>query len=218
MIPDTSWSNLLDTQMGEYVMSRIDTNPSLMYHNGSHVRRLYAKAKEWRLNYDASLDAAILWHDAIYDNQPEKEARSAELVKEAAKAMPQWFESLEIDQIVELIMTTKDHTVSPGISSLMIKLDLAELGDPERRRINFWDILRESQELYEINELTASLNTLKFMSTFRTTIENNLDMDKNSRLFDGDGIQFWENILDGITESAQMANEVFLKNRPEKKK
>lgn len=198
---DTEWSKLLDSDLGDYVMSRMDSNPSLKYHNGDHVRRLYEIAKKWRIPYDINLDAAILFHDAVYDNQPDKELRSAELVKETAVSMPEWFEDIDVSETNKMILTTAGHKVIPEVSPLMLKLDLAELGDDNRREENFWNILQESRNLYDIDTPTAAQGTLTFMRPFLVTMYEN-------RSSDVDDTDYWNEIIRGVEETLTMATTI----------
>lgn len=201
------WSKLLQTPMGEYVMDRM-SNPSLTYHNCEHIKRIYNQANIWQLPYDIDLDAAVLFHDSVYDNQPSKEFRSAELVLETAKSMPEWFEGIDVDHVVDLIMTTEKHKCDEEINFLMIKLDLADLGDPVQCRINFWDILRESCNLYEITPYQAAQGTIDFMTGFAATIDDNLRIDYHSSDFIDDGAIYWKRVREGVQDTLNMAYTV----------
>jgi hypothetical protein len=191
MKSDTSWSKLIHTEMGSYVRDRM-SNELLTYHNINHIERLYAKANEWGIPYDSSLDGAILWHDAVYDAAPDKEIRSAALAMQCAQDNPDWFKHLNLVEINAQILSTVDHTVTPDVCSTMIKLDLAELGDPVRRRKNFWAILQESINLYGTGEDTACDNMAKFMDNFALTIKAN-----STQLSEVHDQDFWNDILVG---------------------
>jgi hypothetical protein len=203
---DTSWSRLIDSDMGDYVMDNIN-DPRLRYHNGNHVRRLYAKANEWGLKYDPNLDAAILWHDAVYDSATDKEVRSAELMNKTAELMPDWFESVYLDPTTEMILSTISHNVSTAKNSLMIKLDLAELGDPELCKVNFWDIQEEGIALSsgELDRTDVATNTIKFMTHFKIILQDNAALEYDDDKFDGDGNQFWTAVINGADTTILMA-------------
>lgn len=200
---DTSWSKLLTSDMGDYVMSVMDKTPSLKYHNGDHVRRIYQTALSWGVPYDVDLDAAILWHDAVYDSQPEKERRSVDLAQEVARAVPDWFVGTDLGAVGAMIMSTVTHKIGPGVNNWLIRLDLAELADPEARVINFNNIIAESCELYEIKKHTAAINTSKFMIEFVKTIEKNTTLDKDHAVF-------WTGVQAGCLHTVELADDIVI--------
>lgn len=202
-----SWSQLINTTMGEYVASRM-SNPSLTYHNFGHIQRLYAKAAEWNLPYDINLDCAILWHDSVYDALPDKELRSAELVRETYFTMPHWFDDIDLPEVTSMILNTMSHNVMPEVNSLMLKLDLAELGDSLRMKENFWSILQESQNLYEIGVSDAAKGTLDFMAVFAIVMDKNHNDDFHSEQFIGDGDEYWTKVCDGVKITSIMASTI----------
>jgi len=205
---DTSWSRLLHTEMGDFVMDVMDNKPELTYHNGGHVRRMYDRARQWRLPYDCALDAAILWHDSVYDSEPDKELRSAEWLRDTAREYPEWFVDVPIARASEMILTTINHIIIPEVSSHLIKLDLFELGIPERQNENFWNIISESRKLYDIDNLTAAQKTVDFMRQFATVVSENAVTDFWSNDFAGDGDKFWPGIVRGVEDTRLMAQTI----------
>jgi hypothetical protein len=199
---DTSWSKLLHTDMGSYVRDRM-SDPLLTYHNINHIERLYAKANEWGIPYDSSLDGAILWHDAVYDAAPHKEARSAVLAIQCAQDNPDWFEHLDLVEINAQILSTAEHKVTSNVCSTMIKLDLAELGDPVRRRENFWAILQESINLYGMDAVTACNGTVQFMDKLALTMKANRA--QPSEMLHR---SFWNDILEGCATVSLMGSTI----------
>lgn len=203
----SDWSNLVNSDMGHYVASCMD-NSDLKYHNFKHIERLYEKALEWELSYDCNLDCAILWHDSVYDAQPDKEIRSAELMEKISKENPQWFEGIDIQIVKEMILATVTHTLPPTTAGIMIKLDLADLAEPARARENFWSLLQESINLYKISPAKAAQGTLDFMSKFAIIVEHNRTAGHWDRDFIGDGDQYWDDVSKGIKMNQHMADTV----------
>lgn len=201
---DTSWSKLIDTQMGNYVNVLMDVTHKT-YHNFDHIKRLYALAKKWNLPYDLNLDAAILWHDSVYDALPDKEIRSAKAMMNIFDKHPEWFEGIVLARVSALIHSTINHVIDLKDDNLMIKLDLAELGDPVKAKENFWNILEESQALYNIDIATAAKGTVDFMSKFAIVVDNNWAKD-----FDNDqgGDNYWEDVSDGVKMTKLMAETI----------
>lgn len=117
------WTQLHDTPLWTAAKAQYDSNPLRFFHDFSHVGRLYHHAAvTYGFAYDLDLDKAILAHDVIYDDAPEKELRSADWLmlhdpdpSEAAYAH---------------IMRTARHQV--GTDNRILLLDLADLGDMSR--------------------------------------------------------------------------------------
>lgn len=210
---NNKWSRLIDTEMGEFVLDYMDSNSALKYHNSEHIRRLYAWAQEWGLEYDPVLDAAILWHDSIYDDQPDKEIRSAVFMAQKMIENPHWLTDTglpgyNIGEVQDLIRTTIDHRVSNIHSSLLIKLDLADLTLSDVSRDNFWKLIQEGQKLYGVTAPQAAQNTITFLSNFLTTINANcLDQTFHNE-FPGDGEMFWNDVENNVKQSISMAKTI----------
>lgn len=202
MITDTSWSKLLHTDMGEYVRVAM-SNPLLTYHNINHIERLYAKAKEWNLPYDCTLDATILWHDAVYDADPKKELRSAALAIKCSQDHPAWFEHIDLAEMTATILSTEEHMLNNFVSPLMIKLDLAELGDSRQRKVNFWNVVQEAKNLYQVDASTACESIFNFMTEFSKTQTNNKY--RTSEMYNS---AYWDSVIDGCDITALMAETV----------
>jgi len=206
-LTDTSWSRLIDTEMGQYVADQM-SNPSRTYHNIDHISRLYEMAKYWRLAYDPNLDCAILWHDVVYDALPDKELRSAELLMENAASMAHWFDGIDTKEVNKLILSTVSHQLHSEVDGLMIKLDLAELGKPKQCEENFWNIMQESINLYDVSPRDAAQGTLDFMRHFAITVSKNAVYGFWENQFVDDGDRYWSRVQAGVTQTQTMAGAV----------
>lgn len=196
---DASWSRLLDTEMGELVTHYMD-DPRRKYHNINHVRRLYELANTLKIPYYAKLDAAILWHDVVYDEHPDKEVRSAELLKETAQEYPEWFRDFSVTQTNEMILNTITHRYIPQIDPWLIRLDTYDLSiDPQRYK-NFWLLIDEAMELYDISICDAAKGTKDFMRPFFYIMRDNARKDYT---FDR-----WDDIADGCDSVIYLADTV----------
>jgi predicted metal-dependent HD superfamily phosphohydrolase len=194
---NTHWSQLYQTDMGQHVARLMET-PHRQYHNIVHVQRLYRHAKRLQVPYNINLDCAILWHDAIYDSEPEKEYRSAEAMREMAKAQPEWFAGVDINEAATLIVNTIEHVYTPQVNPWMIRLDTVELSDPDLRYENFWSLMAEARELYGIDNPTAAQGTIDFMEHFRETLLINAERDF-------DFVLEWSQAAEGCTDVITMA-------------
>lgn len=73
------WSKIQNTELAGEALLLITQNAwnGCEYHNLLHVDEMYEYLEENNEPYDEALDWAILFHDIVYDNQPDKESRSA---------------------------------------------------------------------------------------------------------------------------------------------
>lgn len=112
--------------------------PGRHYHGLAHVEALLALAERHRAAIAdfAALEAAIWFHDAIYDSRrQDNEARSAALAREwlAGRAEPE-----RLDRIAAMIEATRTHrlpdgedTAARGDAALLLDMDLSILAAPE---------------------------------------------------------------------------------------
>lgn len=195
------WSYLAYTDMGYYVLDAMASNPCLLYHNDKHIEKLYCHAAQADIEYDVNLDAAILWHDAVYDNQPEKERRSVDLMLETAYAMPHWFEELDLTLISEMIMTTVTHKIDEVEMSTLAKLDLMDLTDPQTAYNNFHLLLQEGRLLYGKTTQEVAKATSDFLKNLHGTMLHNMEVDVEDH-------KYWHRVADGVAQTILMANTV----------
>jgi len=196
---DASWSKLLHSEMGEFVAEYMD-DPRRKYHNINHVRRLYEIANLLNIPYYSKLDLAILWHDVVYDEHPDKEIRSAELLKETAQEYPEWFEGVIVSSANEMILNTINHKYIPQIDPWLIRLDTTDLSYTQQRYENFWLIVDEAKELYGIDFIQAAKNTIDFMEEFYKVAEYNIERDLQYGV--------WRDIRSGCEDVSYIAQAV----------
>ncbi len=107
------------------------------YHGLAHIEALLALAAEYRpiLSDPQAVEAAIWFHDAIYDSRAkDNEARSAELARES---LADRIAPARIERISAMIEATATHQVpdlgSPDANrdaALFLDMDLSILGTP----------------------------------------------------------------------------------------
>ena len=112
--------------------------PGRHYHGLAHAEALLALAERHRAAIAdfAALEAAIWFHDAIYDSRrQDNEARSAALAREwlAGRAEPE-----RLDRIAAMIEATRTHrlpdgedTAARGDAALLLDMDLSILAAPQ---------------------------------------------------------------------------------------
>lgn len=154
------WTKLENTSIFEKAKKKYFSDPRRKYHNWDHILRLYYHAESTLyLDYDFHLDLAILCHDIVYDECPDKELRSIEWMKENFRLQ------LDHDPVSDHITKTIDHNITHD--NRMVLLDLLDLAFPMRREINKKLILEESKLLYGITDKEFSENNLKFFEKMK---------------------------------------------------
>ncbi|WP_378942604.1 hypothetical protein [Mesorhizobium sp. ANAO-SY3R2] len=111
--------------------------PDRHYHGIRHIEALLALAAEYRadLTDPDAVDAAIWFHDAIYDSRSkDNEAQSAALAADKLKGRT---DDARIARIVAMIEATATHEIPPLAdaharqdAALFLDMDLAILGAP----------------------------------------------------------------------------------------
>lgn len=113
------------------------SEPHRRYHTMVHIEDCLAQvaaSTDMDENQRALMDAAIWFHDAIYDaTRSDNEAESAKLAADrlAVEGAPQAF----IDEVVRLILLTAGHSVQAddALGARLVSIDLSILGaDPDR--------------------------------------------------------------------------------------
>ena len=68
------WTKIQDTELAVAAWEIIDKNEAwgCDYHNGWHVLEMYKYLVKTNEPYDECLDWAVLFHDIVYDSEPEK--------------------------------------------------------------------------------------------------------------------------------------------------
>lgn len=111
--------------------------PHRRYHTLTHIEDCLAQvaaSTDFSIEQRSLMDAAIWFHDAIYDaTRNDNEAESARLAVERLSAAG--IEQTFIDEISRLILLTAGHSVQPGdvVGARLVSIDLSILGaEPDR--------------------------------------------------------------------------------------
>lgn len=182
------WSQVQDTelaQMARLIIWDNYDNRELAYHNWDHVQSMYQYLADTNEPYDEALDWAILFHDIVYDEKPEKELRSmqvfADMVERYEGCTPDIWER---DRVCKLIMYTVDHIVTQyPKSSAIVRADLHGLTKPLTTIENFVKIMKESTALYGIDEIEFAKNSERFMTGMLDRVSRNVHIDPDNRKF-----------------------------------
>jgi len=74
-----TWSRIQNTELATeaYVLMNENEMAGCQYHNNQHIEEMYQYLEDTDEPYDEALDWVVMFHDVVYDEKPEKEARSA---------------------------------------------------------------------------------------------------------------------------------------------
>lgn len=183
------WSKLLNVGVGIIAKDYYDLN-RCQYHNWQHILDCYQYLEQNSVAYSEDLDYAVLHHDIVYDQWPNKEARSAGFVTSKYPDM---------SGAIEPIMATVDHNIQgrSEIARWMIRADLHQLADLKLAAANYVKIMNESTDLYNIDLQTFARNNQQFMQGLKKTVIKNYAVDND---------QFWLDVLKGIDLTVQFSS------------
>lgn len=189
------WSNIINFGVGIIAKDYYDIN-GCQYHNWQHILDCYSYLEKSNIPYSRELDWAVLFHDIVYDNQPEKEKRSADFFVQTITPFDDnggLLNKKEQQLVYEIIMSTATHECSRGpdkdLINAMIRADLHQLTNPSRVVSNYSKILNESVKLYKIDETEFAKNNLLFMEKLEETVTENYNLEYD---------KFWTDVLSGI--------------------
>lgn len=178
------WSKLDRTDMWKHVENMM-SDDRLHYHNFDHVLQMYHDAEHvFDFEYDLALDLAILWHDAVYDDQPDKELRSLKAYMDYGDyGLVRTVIGELSSQVAYHILKTENHV--PFGDDRIIKLDLCGLSIPSRAEKNYELIKKESKKLYGISDEEFATNNIEFMLGLIRRVETSND-------------KFYSDVVNGI--------------------
>lgn len=195
------WSRIQDTSLAEKAEFKLYNNEvaGCRYHNSWHVNAMYDYLDKTNEPYDEVLDWAVLFHDIVYDNQPEKEQRSAEefvnMLNIYQGCNLEFYDKL---RVISMIHATQDHSCKSPNDSAIIRADLHALADPVQTFRNYKLILDESMHLYKIDEKTFADNNIKFMGDLYDRVEKNMETDPTHR-------EFYKDVKRGIVSTINLS-------------
>lgn len=186
-----TWTRLEDTLLWSRAKTEYGRDPRRKYHNWTHVQRLYFHAEHTlALPYDPQLDKAVLCHDVIYDEKPDKELRSAEWMMKNDPSPSR----AAYDHIIK----TAGHAL--GSDNRILMLDLADFAIPECVATNRNLIEEESILLYGIGSAEFARANLRFLEAMAPNYskEKLRDLPEDERAF-------FTRVRSGILQSAAIS-------------
>lgn len=204
-----SWSKIRGTELeleAYLIMNENEIN-GCEYHNNTHIEDMYEYLQCANVPYDEALDWAVMFHDVVYDNKPEKEKRSANLFFEMNKNYRGCNLDINgVDRVQFLIMETENHKVTKDVylkgSSDIIRADLHALTNKINTTQNFVKIMNESITLYDCSIEEFASNNIKFMSSLHQRMALNiLEVDDGEK-------QFFYDVQKGIDLTIRLAQAI----------
>lgn len=201
------WSRIQDTELATeaYLLMVENEINGCQYHNNSHIEAMYQYLEDTNETYNVVLDWAIMFHDVVYDEKPEKELRSAELFVKLLKDNRSDYGLYlsQVDDIYNLIINTADH-LCKGYhnSSAIIRADLHALTSKVDTINNFTKIMDESMTLYDCSVEDFAKNNVRFMNGLHQTMEINiLNASEDEK-------EFFRKVQDGIDLTIRLAKAI----------
>ena len=202
------WSRIQNTELASEAILLITQNAwrGCEYHNLLHVEQMYEYLEETNEPYDEALDWAILFHDIVYDEKPEKESRSGRLFVEMCNKFKGFsLRCGEQAHVYSLIMRTRTREFGPKTSNTekaIIRADLHALTDKIQTIHNFVKIMDESMNLYDCTVEEFAENNIDFMIGLYNRVKQNAEtVDKSEK-------QFYYDVLEGINLTISLANSL----------
>lgn len=161
-----NWGQLLTCELAAKAKTRMH-NPSLTFHNWEHIERVTWHAEHtFAFPFDVSFGKAILTHDVVYDDKPQKEWRSAE-----------WLFEMDGETATNIaaarhIMKTDGHQVTDD--NRMILSDLGNFMYPKMTHEDFYKVMMESMNLYKAKPDAIIDASLAFLSKLHDNFADNV--------------------------------------------
>lgn len=164
----------------------------LAYHNVQHVIDCFNFLEENEVEYDENLEYALWYHDAVYDEYPKKELRSAQLFYRNST----YVETIKNPAVVmDMIFVTSHHDVRKCANDnevWMIKADLHALTNGASTVDNYFRINEESNILYDATQEEINNEAIKFLTKLSKTMKSN---------FKETNDEFWNEVDIGIQDT-----------------
>lgn len=200
-----NWSKIQNTELSTEAFCRIVDNEiaGCHYHNNNHIQEMYDYLESTQEPYDEALDWAVMFHDVVYDNKPEKEERSADLFKEmSAKIHGCTLSDLDKKKAYILILNTRDHVVCDlEGSSAIIRADLHAFADKVSTVNNYTKIMNESIKLYDCSIEDFAKANIDFMDDLYYRVIGNKNLDPQHE-------KFYDNVCQGILLTRDLSKAI----------
>jgi hypothetical protein len=201
------WSKIQYTLLATeaYILMSENEIKGCEYHNNDHIDDMYQYLEDAAEPYDEALDWAVMFHDVVYDAEPEKESRSARLFVEMCDKFRGFnLSPSEQAKVHGLIMRTKTHEVHPGASEAekaIICADLHALTDKTKTIRNFVKIMNESINLYDCSVEEFAENNIKFMEGLKERMMLNMLIVETE-------VDFYNEVINGINLTMNLAKAI----------
>jgi len=126
-------------------LARRYSEPHRRYHTLTHITELLSLLDEFELDDRDSVEAAVWFHDAIYDTHAsDNEARSADLAETALRELR--FPNIEAVRAMIVATASHDAAALTRDGRLFLDADLSILGSPPERYREYAEAIRGEYE------------------------------------------------------------------------
>lgn len=204
-----NWSRIQDTELATeaYILMNENAINGCVYHNNDHIYDMYQYLEETSVPYDEALDWAVMFHDVVYDELPDKELRSAQMFMEMSGVFRGCnLDETEKQRVYDLILATASHKVlSEDVlkgNNAIIRSDLHALTSKVKTIDNFTKIMKETIMLYVCSVEDFATNNIQFMSGLHERMSLNiLVVDEEER-------KFFDDVQSGIDLTIRLAQAI----------
>lgn len=185
------WSRIQNTELATeaYLLMNENEINGCTYHNNNHIYEMYEYLEDTNVPYDEALDWAVMFHDIVYDELPDKELRSAQMFMEMVGVYRGCdLDETEKQKVYDLILATASHKVlSEDVlkgNNAIIRADLHALTSKVKTIDNFTKIMKESIMLYICSVEDFATNNIQFMNGLHQRMALNImSVDEEEKLF-----------------------------------
>lgn len=201
------WSRIQDTELATEAYHLMNQNEikGCEYHNYSHIEAMYQYLEDTNVPYDEALDWAVTFHDIVYDNQPDKEDRSADMFLNMKNRYSGCnLTEKETSRVIDFIRSTKTHKLygEGDLCEPIIRADLHALTDKVQTTNNFVKIMNESMNLYGCTVEEFATNNIQFMSGLHQRMALNI------LIVDNGEEEFYYQVQNGINLTIRLAQSL----------
>lgn len=202
------WSRIQKSKFRDNAYLQLHTNyvNGCSYHNNQHLVDMYNYLLSTNEPYSKGLDLAVLCHDIVYDNEPDKEERSVQwMLDNVIYANDNEFSLEDIELASYNIQSTITHIVELPTDSPIIRADLHGFTQTDTVLTNYIKLKAEANNLYNHSELVFAEKQMAFLEGLANRVNKNI-------LLDSEHSAFWEQVVRGIWLSIKISEGIINEN------
>lgn len=151
------------------------------------------------IEYDECLDWAVLLHDVVWDELPDREFRSAVWAQETLTGV---LSDSQVRMVCDLIMSTIHHEVTRPEFSAIVRADLHSLVSPIDCIANYALLVQEAFSVCGVPLISYANGSLTYMQQLENRIMHNM------HYYDVEHADFYARVSRGIALSVSISEGV----------